>query len=203
MGQLHDDGMNGDAVAGDKTFTLVKSFNETTTGEIKLQVSAAFRGILRRVTSGIITIEIGSVFQDQTLGVTFVYPANWSVSETAGRISVVSPSTAIALSRGQVETPLDITVMILSNPSNLDIGDFADGREGFAYYASKSSFQINGRSAIRYSDVGSPVGHAPMVATFISDGSRVLLFTLNPYANDSNISMVPIFDALVASVHIP
>jgi hypothetical protein len=75
LGRLRDDGTTGDAVAGDKTFTGQVTFNESTTGEIKLQVSAAFRGMLRRVTSSIITIDVWQTFSDTSSQITFAVPS--------------------------------------------------------------------------------------------------------------------------------
>ncbi|MCW5631801.1 MAG: IPT/TIG domain-containing protein [Rubrivivax sp.] len=49
LGTLRDDGLEGDDVAGDGTFTLVREFNET--APVRLRVSAGFRGLLRRVNS--------------------------------------------------------------------------------------------------------------------------------------------------------
>lgn len=51
LGQLRDDGRSGDAVARDNIFTLRQNFIEGTAGQIQLQVSAAFRGLPRRVVS--------------------------------------------------------------------------------------------------------------------------------------------------------
>jgi hypothetical protein len=58
VGQLHDDGTNGDLLAGDQLYTVQVELNEPTAGQIQLQVSAAFRGQLRRVTSPVITIPV-------------------------------------------------------------------------------------------------------------------------------------------------
>ena len=58
LGQLHDDGLNGDAVAGDKTFTVQMSFNEPAAGQFQLQVSAAFKGVLQRVLSTTMTVMV-------------------------------------------------------------------------------------------------------------------------------------------------
>lgn len=58
LGQLHDDGLNGDAVAGDKTFTLQVTLNEVNAGQVQLQVSAAFRGVLQRVLSNVMTVTV-------------------------------------------------------------------------------------------------------------------------------------------------
>lgn len=51
LGALHDDGLNGDAFGGDKLFTLVIDMNMASAGEVELQVSAAFKGVLQRVKS--------------------------------------------------------------------------------------------------------------------------------------------------------
>ena len=55
LGQLRDDGSEGDAVAGDHIYTIVHSF-AIPTGQIQLQVSAAFAGALRRVLSSSLPI---------------------------------------------------------------------------------------------------------------------------------------------------
>jgi len=80
LGQLRDDGTSGDAIAGDKTFTLVKSFNETMTGEIKLQVSAAFRGQLRRTASGVIVLQAAESESFPSLGITLLHPQGWIIT---------------------------------------------------------------------------------------------------------------------------
>jgi RHS repeat-associated protein len=56
LGAMHDDGLNGDAVAGDGVFTLRYSFQQATAGPIYLQASAAFKGALLRVRSGVINL---------------------------------------------------------------------------------------------------------------------------------------------------
>ena len=51
LGTLKDDGTNGDRISGDKLFALEKTFTEPTPGQVRLQVSVAFQGLLRRVVS--------------------------------------------------------------------------------------------------------------------------------------------------------
>jgi len=58
LGILHDDGKSGDAVAGDGIYTIQVPFDETSTGNFQLEVSAAFRGLLRRVVTPPITIAV-------------------------------------------------------------------------------------------------------------------------------------------------
>jgi hypothetical protein len=60
VGQLRDDGSTGDAVAGDTVYTIAFTTTEPAAGQITLQVSAAFRGQLRRVISPLLTIPVTS-----------------------------------------------------------------------------------------------------------------------------------------------
>ncbi len=50
---LNDNGLNGDSVAGDGIFGGLITLDELVTGEVYLQVSAAFQGVLRRTLSPI------------------------------------------------------------------------------------------------------------------------------------------------------
>ena len=56
LGTLHDDGLNGDAFAGDSVFTFLVTLNEPTASQVQLQVSAAFKGVLQRVKSPIMNV---------------------------------------------------------------------------------------------------------------------------------------------------
>jgi PKD repeat protein len=60
LGTMRDDGQNGDAVAGDRVFTLRTTVTEGS-GEVRLRVSAAFRGMVLRVVSGIATVPVTAV----------------------------------------------------------------------------------------------------------------------------------------------
>jgi hypothetical protein len=51
LGLMHDDGKAGDAVAGDGVFTLRFTTTEKHVGELRVQVSAAFKRLVRRVHS--------------------------------------------------------------------------------------------------------------------------------------------------------
>jgi hypothetical protein len=56
LGTLHDDGVNGDAVAGDQIYTLDAVFTETL--PVRLRVSAGFKGLLRRLFSAEMLLNI-------------------------------------------------------------------------------------------------------------------------------------------------
>ncbi|MBI1928692.1 Ig-like domain-containing protein [Candidatus Poribacteria bacterium] len=55
---MRDDGTNGDAIGGDKIFTLRLTVTEQNPGEMRLQVSAAFLKTLKRVLSDIVVIPV-------------------------------------------------------------------------------------------------------------------------------------------------
>src|ERR1035437_2434292 len=61
LGTLHDDGLNGDAVAGDRVYTLVFTLNEPTLGRIFFRTSAAFQGVVQRVSSSSVAVDIENV----------------------------------------------------------------------------------------------------------------------------------------------
>lgn len=56
LGILHDDGVNGDAVASDQIYTLDFVVNET--APLRLRVSAGFKGLLRRLFSAEMLLQI-------------------------------------------------------------------------------------------------------------------------------------------------
>ncbi len=56
LGAMHDDGLNGDASAGDLVFTAVVTLSSASAAQIQLEVSAAFRGDLLRVKSPAVSV---------------------------------------------------------------------------------------------------------------------------------------------------
>lgn len=80
---LHDDGLNGDKVAGDHVYSAEVSFWETSPGYLRLLASAAFRGMLRRVKSDVLTIKIRN-----SLGVMNLTRDFWGQNEGKEGIAV-------------------------------------------------------------------------------------------------------------------
>ena len=58
VGVMRDDGMNGDAKAGDKTFSYRLSVNEATIKQVYYRVSAAFKGVLQRSLSNVVAVTV-------------------------------------------------------------------------------------------------------------------------------------------------
>lgn len=77
LGVFHDDGQNGDAIAGDGFYTVVVSFNPTQPGNLLLQASVAFQGILLRVKSAVLSLPV--ISQTGTPSISDFTPKSGSV----------------------------------------------------------------------------------------------------------------------------
>lgn len=58
VGIMHDDGLNGDTIAGDHVYSLKVQLTESSAGVIHFQVSGVFKRMLRRVRSPLSTLEV-------------------------------------------------------------------------------------------------------------------------------------------------
>lgn len=76
LGTMHDDGAQGDAVAGDGISTLTITRNETNPGTLYLRVSAPFRTKVRRLFSG-----VGRIPVDDDL------PETWTIDDDNNQFS--------------------------------------------------------------------------------------------------------------------
>jgi hypothetical protein len=107
VGTLHDDGLDGDAVAGDKTYSLRTTVLENTPGSTSYRVAANFQGYAQQVTSGNLPVAITG----SATGIAITAPANaaylntpvvtvsGSVGDPAAQISIngiVTPVTNLS-----------------------------------------------------------------------------------------------------------
>lgn len=58
VGNLRDDGTQGDAIAGDRIYTLRTTLQQAEAGTVKFQVSAAFKGELKRSFAGPLALTV-------------------------------------------------------------------------------------------------------------------------------------------------
>jgi hypothetical protein len=58
IGVMHDDGLSGDAKAGDKVFSYQVTVSQTDVGRIYFRASAAFKSVLQRVLSNVVSITL-------------------------------------------------------------------------------------------------------------------------------------------------
>jgi hypothetical protein len=99
LGHLHDDGLNGDALAGDSVYTLAVSFAEpSSTSAITLQVSAAFKGRLQRVLSSQATITVSATAESLTpytnsqQHLQLMYPSALQPGQTGDTLTWLDPA---------------------------------------------------------------------------------------------------------------
>jgi hypothetical protein len=74
LGQLHTNGGG--------TYSIQETLNETSAGQVQLQVSAAFRGQLKRALSPPIQIAVWNVLASAPLGFTALYPPTLYLTNT-------------------------------------------------------------------------------------------------------------------------
>ncbi|PWU12007.1 MAG: hypothetical protein C5B51_01640 [Terriglobia bacterium] len=201
MGVMHDDGLNADAVAGDGVYTLQVSFNESAAGQIQLQVSAAFQGMLKRVFSPLGSLMTWNRYSDSVISL--IYPPGWNTSSQGKTLSLISPDRAtIQASGDENDAPANFTVTLLSKPVPFDIQSFVASYNAgwFLNYPNVTSLILNGKVANVYSDTGDTANYAPVIAAFIVGDSSIALVTLNDPENDQTPTDTSVFSQVLASI---
>lgn len=146
VGVMRDDGRNGDAVAGDRIFSLRQTMYQPIASEAYYRVSAAFKGLLQRVLSRPVVVNVWNLVTSQSsnLPVDIPYPPSW----TATLISGPSGQPAVYFAPMTEEFPSGITAVVTPDTSLGDV--LAEIRNG-ARVISESN-RINSRewTVIRY-----------------------------------------------------
>lgn len=180
LGALNDAGTNGDTTAGDKTFSTKYTLTEATTTPVYLRVSWALKGVLRRVISNMLALEVWQRITEPISNTSFNTPPNWTVSkEELNEYNLYSPSAISAIDAGILVIPPDITVHFLNNSSGLLLIDFINTEEDgwFSNYKEITPIIIDGHEAIRVSDLMSEIPSIPEIAVFIAVNNKVVLIT--------------------------
>lgn len=92
---MADDGRNGDAVAGDRLYSARVVLSERSIGTVRLQVTVAFAGYLRRVTSDVISIDIGQIYSSQSGAYSITIPSSFNVWNEGNPLEPGSTSALI------------------------------------------------------------------------------------------------------------
>jgi hypothetical protein len=118
LGTLHDDGLNGDAIAGDDVYTLVFTLPSLSAGEVDLQVTAAFKGVITRTKSPLVPVYINPAastagwtpFSDSLNLFTVSLPPTWNVHliQTYEPNSLVTESVQFVLTDGTLLFTIDV-----------------------------------------------------------------------------------------------
>lgn len=115
LGNMRDDGLEGDTAAGDRVYSLRATVLENDPGQVTYRVSAAFKGAVLRVLSAPLTVTVSGV----STGVNITAPGNGAyintpaitVSGSAGdanaRVTVNGISGVVAGNRFTASVPLN------------------------------------------------------------------------------------------------
>jgi hypothetical protein len=114
LGVMHDDGLNGDAVAGDGTFSLVVTLTETSTSAVLLQATGAFQGSPLRTKSPVGSLSVLALDMNAILG--FETPAAWMATGTGGTTSTTTRTQgSFAYAVSNPTDPTTLTSMQVSS----------------------------------------------------------------------------------------
>ncbi len=122
LGTLHDDGLNGDAFAGDLVFTILVTLNAPTASQIQLQTSAAFKGILQRVKSTVASVFFQAANAPQQSIAALAQ--NLTAGNTAAALNYVVPSNKTTTALGTLgQQGLNVLASILPGRSTRQIAE--------------------------------------------------------------------------------
>lgn len=124
VGNLHDDGLNGDATAGDHVYTLSWTVNEDQPGTVRYQVSAAFKREMKRTFSAPLSLTVQPAGPVAEIQAATLLP---------GEASAGVGFTGLATARIGGPTPLAVTLEKLDASGRLLVSLGAlhdDGRDG-------------------------------------------------------------------------
>jgi len=115
IGILHDDGQNGDAVAGDNVYTITTTVFENTPGTVNFRVSAGFKGSLLRSYSPLLAFQISGT----PAGIAIVSPSNaayLNLSPVTVNGTVGDPNAQVTING--VPAPVSGKTFVASVPLN-------------------------------------------------------------------------------------
>ncbi len=199
LGVMHDDGFNGDATANDKIFSLNVNFNEPTAGQVQLQVSAAFRGFLKRSLSPPAIISVELLYSDPANGLSFVYPSSVYVSAIPAKqvyslfaTSVPNvPVLSFSLTKQpSVDPDLWFNTQIdsdhaLSSSGSIERVTTDGGSVAYLVLSSPSPDYIDTHGPLPYAFVLSPDGTKVLTITGSSEGDALNTLGLSEDQADS------------------
>ena len=109
LGQMLDNGTNGDAVAGDQVFTLRLTETESTPGELRLRVSAPFQRTVLRVLSSVTVVPIGVDQNGSPTPISTPTSAATTATATASRTRTQVPSATLTTTATVTRAPTATT----------------------------------------------------------------------------------------------
>jgi len=175
LGVMHDDGKNGDVLAGDSIYSLQVAFDEPMAGQIQLQTSVAFSGILKRILSLPSSVSIWQGYSNPQIGVSFLYPNAFSVtSDSINNIvnlkADAQPAVSVLTLAASSQAPIDPDTWFRTQVD----------QDGLLLSSGSVHRQINSDGSVLYIFLSSPGpayidshGPLPFAIVVSNDGSRV------------------------------
>jgi len=100
IGQLNDNGANGDLTAGDRVFTGRVSFKEAQAGSLRLQVSAAFKAVSTPAVSEVMTIAV----RNRATDLVGIWDGNiWRRYAATGSWVLIAGAGAVQVAAGDLD----------------------------------------------------------------------------------------------------
>lgn len=187
LGNLNDSGTNGDAVAGDKIYTVRYNFNEVTTTPVRLRVSWALKGVLKRVVSNTLTIEVGNSLDEK--GLILTYPPDLQFDQETlnlgGPISLNNFANAYKaggiIPEGGTEIDITNTPLPVSPLSDIIAKDLQD-----AVIESADTILVGGYTGTKvvYIDSFTSTLTYKNVAVYVPHGVLLYKFFISYHAGD-------------------
>ncbi len=217
LGVMHDDGLNGDAMAGDGIYTLQFTASESAVGQMRLQVSAALRGVLLRAKSPVTTVP---VVASATLSISATptpqpNAAGWNNGNVVVSFTCLGGTGGIAVCPAPILVSTEGANQQISGTAQdgagnsatgtitLNIDKTAPGVGTAVAPAPNAAGWNNGPVAVTFtcSDTGSGIDQCPAPVPVTADGTQTISGTAKDKAgNAASASVVVKVDKLAPAI---
>ena len=192
VGNLRDDGLLGDAVAGDKIYTLRLNVLEAAAGSINYRISAAFRGEIKRSFAGPIALSVNPAGPAPVIDAASLSPASTSAGVALLVTATATITDARLIAGSVVLQKLAPDASVLGTAGSLhDDGLDGDAVAGDKIYSLRSTVlqdtpgNVNYRVAAQFQGYGQPVlsANLPVAITGTATGINIAAPANGAYLN--------------------
>ena len=198
-------------------YSFQTTFNENEPGQVQLEVSAAFQGLLKRVLSNIVALAVWNSFTDASSGVTFALPPLGSapliggLGPSSGALFVIS---VVAVDPSDnLPHPL-LRLFALPNPSHEDLQSWFESNvdDASGTLLASGAFQeqqlANGPAFVSVGPIPASYQGGPVAQAYVLSASENLVYSI-VQSEDAQLtdfgysaSSVPgILNSILGSVH--
>jgi hypothetical protein len=207
LGQLHDDGKNGDALAGDNIYTIQYPFLQSSAGQLELEVSAAFRGQLKRIISPAASLNVWGILTDPVSGFTVSYPPSvYDLSDSSSSGNFLLSNSPLGVNVGETggdpnlsNTGFNISIRVIPyTTNNFDINQWLTEQYPNVIVGGLAPISIDGQMGYEFGFT-EDAGSARLLAVVYHAGSVFQLSytsTFDPNGSDEE-SGLAIFSLVV------